>query len=189
MNYGFVNSTEIYNIDDDTIADGPVLEATTAAACSAEHVKTKQIYFVGGFYDNSRYSTATQILDIKTRKFLPSITSQLNTGRSFPACTIYDEHNSLIVAGGSKPSWVYIDTVEVLNLNTKIWSSLEPMPCEGTMWNPNGLIFLQTDPNFYQYEPKHDRWLVVEDLPKPTGYLNERCFVFNAGIGRICDFV
>ena len=103
------------------------------------------------------------------------------------APSTYEEHSSFIVAGGYKPSWDELKTVEVLNLNREIWSSLGQMPIKGYMWNPNRLIFLQTFV-LLLYEPKHVRWLVVEDLPTPAGYLHERCFVFNAGIGRKCDF-
>lgn len=183
----YLTSTEIYNVNDDQFIDGPSLETTTAAACAAIHPDTNQIYFVGGFLTNNLYSKATQIFDIKTRTFLPPITSQLTTGRCQPACGIFEETNSLVAAGGSTPQWAPTNTVEVLNLNTKIWSSAKPMPSAGTMWNPNGLIFMKSL-ELYQYEPRDDQWLLLVDVPFDLSDLNIQCQVFNAGNGRTCQF-
>lgn len=183
-----LRSTEIYNINDDSYIEGPDLPNAKAGACGTMRFKTNQIYIIGGYQSITSFDTGTEIFDISSREFLPPVSSQLAFGRAHPACSVLEEDDILIAAGGVYDGWNEQSSVEILNLSTETWSLAEPIPEKKTVWTfAEDFIFTSGLP-FYQYEPRSDIWLEIENVPFAAEALAENTLVLDASDGNPCRF-
>lgn len=178
-----LQSTEIYDIDTDTMINGPDLPKKSMYSCGTKSQMTNQIYIVGG----APSWTDTQIIDVSKRTF-SLLPDQLAEGRVVGACMILEEEGLLIAAGGANSTWKQIDTMEILDIKVGRWYSASALPVIGTVWATDVFLLTWLAPKMYQYEPKRDRWLEIEDPPLPLGVLPIDLVEIEAGANKFCQF-
>ena len=82
---------------------------------------------VGG-YNQSLFNTLLSLIGEGKRKKWSEIFPPMPTKRENPACITTEQ--ALVVAGGYAAT--YLDTVEVMNINTKQWTTVSPLPQKQT---------------------------------------------------------
>ena len=180
----YVVSTEIYNIDTDEMATGPNLNKPTYAHCGVESKLRDRIYIIGG----EAAWTTTQVFE-KVQRTFSTLPNKMSTPRIDPECTILEEEGLLIAAGRLNPLWKEINSVEMLNLESEVWSDVEAIPTVGGQeWAARGLLFSWDETNTYQYLAGSNQWQEIEDVPFPLMSVNETFVQVDAGMGNLCTF-
>ena len=159
--------------------------------CAAKNRFTGQIYFVGGVgkeNNNGReFRTGTQIFDTATRKF-SLLLDQMTNARTGTTCAVLENDKLLIVAGGVSDGWTGIDSVEILDLQTKTWGNAGVMPNTGGVWNAGGFFFL-LGTELYQYESNSDQWLEMVDVPFDVSKMRPYFMPVDSGLANFCPFL
>ena len=109
-------------------------------------------------------------------------------GRSHHACAVLEKEELLIAAGGLSDGWNWINSVEIMDLTTKVWSNAGTMPHAGAVWTAGKFFFLLGS-ELYQYESYSDRWLKLEDVPFDPNSLHYSFVQVDAGFDNFCTFL
>lgn len=185
------NSTEIFDVNTDMVRSGPFFPNSSHGHCGAIHKLTKQAYFVGGrgIWGEIEwvFLPGARTFDLVQRTF-SSLPSQMSVGRAFHACAIMEEEGLLIAAGGSSTQWEKPDSVEILNVYSKTWTTALTLPStSGNVW-ATGEVMFYWETEMYQYEAVSNTWLEIEDLPFDLGHMRPYLVQVEAGIGSFCPY-
>lgn len=179
-------STEIYNIDSDTMTLGDDLDFAAYSKCGVVSMSRSQIYHVGGKGPSSFYDI-TQVFDMTTRTF-STLSGQMKAPRVGIACTILDKEGILVAAGGLTIGWKKVDYVEILDLNSETWSSVGAMPlATNKMMAAEEFLFVWDFTAFYQYEQTSDQWLEIKGVPFDLSKLQKNFIPVDAVVATVCQ--
>ena len=157
--------------------------------CGTARKKTSQIYFVGGRDTAVSYmDTGTQIYDTATATF-SSTSGQMSEGRANFACTVLEEENLLIAAGGQAQGWAYTDSVEILDLTMETWTNVMATPSIGNVWAVGQVMFAWKNRDLHQYEPRSNQWLEIKDVPIHLPFLKPGFQNIPSSMANFCPFL
>lgn len=150
-----------------------------------------QVFLVGGGKRiglDDHFLNRIEVFDMMTQA-VTILPVQLSVGRTNPACTVLNNENLLIVAGGQSDGWSGIDTVEIIDLNTNTRADAQSMPFAGPQaWSVDEFIF-NWDTLLYQYEVKDDQWVEIENVPFDLSLMKFYFVQIDAKDGNVCSFV
>ena len=113
----------------------------------------------------------------------------MSIGRAYHVCTILEEDNLLIAAGGYTNGWERTKSVEILDLTSETWSGASAMPGTGKTWATGEFLFFWTTEKLYQYEQRSDEWLEIEQVPFDLGELHPRFLAIDASTINFCSYL
>lgn len=148
------------------------------------------MYIIGGLDSNGLMSTATHVFDMATRTF-STMPGQMSVGRVSHACTLLEEEDVIIAAGGNKQGWGSTTTVEIHDLILGTWSNAQSLPVFGKTWAAEQNIFTISSGKLYQYDLAINEWVEFEnapfDLNRMEGYFLP--IYTGPGVENICPVV
>ena len=156
--------------------------------CAVMDKKSSRVYLVGGKQYPPAMFTKTQVFAMTENQFT-TLAGQLSVGRAGHICTILEENNLLIAAGGYTDGWSPIDTAEILDMAVGTWTNTKIMPSAGKAWTVGGALLTWTATKLYKYEPSGNEWIEIEDAPFDLTIMRNGFVPIEAGFDGICHFV
>ena len=186
-----VESTEIYNVDTDTVTLGPNFPSPAQGHCGVIRKRTMEAYFVGGrIRENNEwvFSGITRVFDMVQMTF-SILPGQMSVGRLYHKCVLMEEKGLLIAAGGQTDGFSYTDSVEILKLEEETWSSATPLPSVIQNVLATGEVMFNWGTKLYQYEIASNQWLEIEDVPFDLIQMRPNFVQVDAGLGSFCPYI
>lgn len=159
--------------------------------CTTIDRRSDQMYIIGGWDSNSGLmSPDTHVFDMAARTF-STMQGQMSVGRVSHACTLLEEEDVIIAAGGNKQGWGSTSTVEILDLIVGTWSNAKSLPVFGRTWAVEQNVFTWTPTELFQYDVAVNEWVELENAPFDLSLMQGYFLPLYAGPGvdDICSFV
>ena len=157
--------------------------------CTAIDTKSSRMFLVGGKeYYATTMLTGTEVFDMVTRIF-STLGGQLTVGRVSHSCTIMEENDLLIAAGGYTDQWSSVDTAEILDLTVGTWTNAKVMPSALNAWAVGGVMLTWTPTQLYQYELSGNQWIELNDVPIDLTNMNNKFVPIYAEVSSICPWI
>lgn len=185
---GFLGSTEIYNIQTNTIEDGPDLPSPIYGHVALRRKSTGIIYFLGGLGNTESIPWIHSFdTDSNAFKLLPP---RLLMGKSVPLCALLDSEGLIVIAQGFFFNGTQADTVEILDLTSLTITSAQPtQQATGRPFVFSEQIFWWHLNNLYEYDVIRDHWYTVQDLPLNMNSVPFTYVAIQADLSPICQYI
>ena len=194
-NFRSLDSTEIYNISNDSFASNtPLIPTALYRHCMVKWDTGNKVYLVGGvksLHGVGTFQTGTHVFDIETCTFF-TLSDQLQVARESSGCAIVDQDRTLVIAGFNKAGWRLIHSTEILNLHTNTWSAAGAIPFSGgynLIPMEGSLYVLAQSGLFYHYNSPNDEWELLSKTTPFDGALSGQYLPINVNAASVCQFL